>query len=76
MIQRLTQSKNLIETACVENGACTCAEGTCDVVCQSCGFVKVEDLCREFRRQHGFGKSTFVTFKVIIFSCRLQISKS
>jgi hypothetical protein len=55
-IQRLTQSSNLIETVCVENGACTCAEGSCDVICQSCGFVRVEDLCQEFRRPFGFGK--------------------
>lgn len=55
MSQRLSQNSNLIETVCVENGACTCAEGTCEVTCQSCGYVKVDDLCREFRRPFGFG---------------------
>ncbi|KAI6232244.1 A2M domain-containing protein [Aphelenchoides besseyi] len=53
-VSRLSQSANLIETVCVENGACTCAEATCDLSCQSCSSATVSDLCDEYNRPFGF----------------------
>ncbi|CAD5229619.1 unnamed protein product [Bursaphelenchus okinawaensis] len=62
-VRTLLESKSessVVETVCLENGACTCAEVTCETECTNCSSTTVEQLCHEYN-DRGFA----VIFRIV-----------
>ncbi|CAD5234184.1 unnamed protein product [Bursaphelenchus xylophilus] len=62
-VRTLLESKSessVVETVCLDNGACTCAEVTCETECTNCKSTSVDQLCSEFK-ERGFA----VIFRIV-----------
>ncbi|KAH7699974.1 Protein F13D2.1 a, partial [Aphelenchoides avenae] len=46
---------DLVDTVCLPNGACTCAEITCAMRCSNCSMLTFEALCEELQDKQHFG---------------------
>jgi hypothetical protein len=46
---------DLVDTICLDNGNCTCAEKTCSVECDQCRFITFSDICTELKTKPRFG---------------------
>lgn len=51
-----TASAELVETVCLSNGACTCAEVTCSLKCTNCSQLSFDSMCDELNRPERFSK--------------------
>lgn len=49
-----TSPPDLIETVCLANGACTCAEVTCSLKCTNCSLLNYESMCEELNDPERF----------------------
>lgn len=57
-----TVSAELVETVCISNGYCTCAESTCaNIRCTNCSQLNFRSLCDELRQPTRFA----VIFRII-----------
>lgn len=54
---------------CLDNGACTCAESTCNINCISCAHLTKSSICDEMQESNRFGMNS-------MRSCRSQLPAS
>lgn len=56
--QMIAENRNqahseVVETVCLQNGVCTCAELSCTLKCSSCDRLTFNELCKEIRWPEG-----------------------
>ncbi|KAL3082932.1 hypothetical protein niasHS_010734 [Heterodera schachtii] len=57
-------SADVIETVCLQNGVCTCAETTCTLRCSSCARLTFREICMNIYSPHGQMQKFALTFRL------------